>query len=214
MKSLKKNQAFAVILMISVIALLTVIAVGFIVITKLDIDISFYSNENLKALNLAEAGIQRIIGEIQKDVKTEFIDDTADAWIAGYSDNTLLSGLGEYDVTAIDCQRQVNINNAPSNLLEELPGIDAALASAIIAARPYETKRQLMNAAGIAEGTYDNLKDYITVISWRDSSCSNRSPININTADEVVIKAVLKGTGLSDASVDTAYAAISINQII
>jgi type II secretory pathway component PulK len=71
-----------------------------------------------------------------------------------------------------------------------------------------------MNAAGIAEGTYDNLKDYITVISWRDSSCSNRSPININTADEVVIKAVLKGTGLSDASVDTAYAAISINQII
>jgi DNA uptake protein ComE-like DNA-binding protein len=209
MKSLKKNQAFAVILMISVIALLTVIAVGFIVITKLDIDISFYSNENLKALNLADAGIQRIIGEIQKDVKTEFIDDTADAWIAGYSDNTLLSGLGEYDVTAIDCQRQVNINNASANLLEELPGIDAALASAIIAARPYETKRQLMNAAGIAEGTYDNLKDYITVISWRDSSCSNRSPININTADEVVIKAVLKGTGLSDASVDTAYAAIS-----
>jgi hypothetical protein len=66
-----------------------------------------------------------------------------------------------------------------------------------------------MNVAGIAEGTYDNLKDYITVISWRDSSCSDRSPININTADEAVIKAVLKGTGLSDASVDTAYAAIS-----
>jgi type II secretory pathway component PulK len=207
--NLRKKRGIALATIIGMIAIMAVIVMGVIVAIRYE-SISVVSSSDLeKATKLADAGIQRIIGEIQKDAKTEFIDDAADAWIAGYSDNTLLSGLGEYDVTAIDCQRQVNINNAPSNLLEELPGIDAALASAIIAARPYETKRQLMNVAGIAEGTYDNLKDYITVISWRDSSCSDRSPININTADEAVIKAVLKGTGLSDASVDTAYAAIS-----
>jgi hypothetical protein len=207
---MKKNiSGIALILIISIIAFISLAALGLIVVLRFEGNISYYLSDNYKALQLADAGIQRAIGEIEKDAKSEFIDDLGDSWTAGYTDNTLLGGLGEYDVTIVDCQRQVNINNASANLLAELPGIDAALAAAIIAARPFETKREIMKVAGIGEGTYNNLKDYITIISWSDPSCNDRSPININTADEIIVKAVLKGTGLSDASVNTAYTALN-----
>jgi hypothetical protein len=208
-KKVKKKRGIALATIIGIIAVLVIIAIGIIVALKHE-SISVMSSSDLqKATKLADAGIQRAIGEIEKDAKSEFIDDLGDSWTAGYTDNTLLGGLGEYDVTIVDCQRQVNINNASANLLAELPGIDAALAAAIIAARPFETKREIMKVAGIGEGTYNNLKDYITIVSWSDPSCNDRSPININTADEIIVKAVLKGTGLSDASVNTAYTALN-----
>ena len=221
--NLKKKKGIAVAATIGIIAVLVIISIGIIISFKYELVGVISSSDLQKASKLADAGIQRAIGEIKKDVKSEFIDDNGDDWYSPNSntkdenpgngiafwDNTLLGGLGRYNVCVIDCQRQVNINNASADLLVELPGIDAALAAAIIAARPFQTKKEIMKVAGIGEGTYNNLKNYITIISWIDPSCNNRSPININTADEVIVKAVLKGTGLSDASVNTAYTALN-----
>ena len=86
MKRNKYSSAIALILTISTIALLTLIVVGLITVIRLDTISSFVTNDRLKAAHLAEAGVRRAIVEIQNDAKSEFVDDLADSWNAGYAD--------------------------------------------------------------------------------------------------------------------------------
>lgn len=57
----------------------------------------------------------------------------------------------------------VNINTADAATLEALPGIGPSKAQAIIAGRPYTTKEDIMKVKGIKQGTFNNIKDSITV---------------------------------------------------
>jgi hypothetical protein len=61
---------------------------------------------------------------------------------------------------------------------------------------PLETIEEVMAVDGIDETAYNSASSFITVNSFIDSKCQNRSPININTAVFNVIKANL--LGLSD----------------
>jgi competence protein ComEA len=58
---------------------------------------------------------------------------------------------------------KVNINSASKDKLEALPGIGPAKADAIIAGRPYAKTEDIMKVKGIKKGTYDKIKDLITV---------------------------------------------------
>ncbi|MGL6057018.1 MAG: ComEA family DNA-binding protein [Culicoidibacterales bacterium] len=61
---------------------------------------------------------------------------------------------------------KININSAPANLLEELPGIGPQKAQAIIEFRqqtPFQQPSDVMNVTGIGEKTYEKLKDLIFV---------------------------------------------------
>jgi competence protein ComEA len=58
---------------------------------------------------------------------------------------------------------KVNINSATKEKLEALPGIGPAKADAIIASRPYAKPEDIMKVKGIKKGTYDKIKDLITV---------------------------------------------------
>lgn len=203
------KKGVAVILIVGVLAILTIMAVAFAVSIRFELLFAKSSINSLKAKYLTEAGINKAIIEVINDSESEFIDELSDNWCSvdssniKFSDNTLLNNTGKYDVYVFDCQRMVNINSANSNLLVNLPGIDNVLAASIIAARPFETKEEIKRAPGIGETKYNNLKDLITVNSWQDPACNNRSPINVNTASEDVIKAVLSGAGVSD--VNAAY---------
>jgi competence protein ComEA len=57
----------------------------------------------------------------------------------------------------------VNINTAPKEELDLLPGIGPAKAQAIIDGRPYNSPEDIMKVKGIKQKTYDKIKDRITV---------------------------------------------------
>ncbi|MFO0953261.1 MAG: helix-hairpin-helix domain-containing protein [Isosphaeraceae bacterium] len=57
----------------------------------------------------------------------------------------------------------VNINTAPKEVLDLLPGIGPVKAQAIIESRPFKTREDIMKVKGIKEGEFSKIKDMITV---------------------------------------------------
>ena len=57
----------------------------------------------------------------------------------------------------------VNLNTASKEQLEALPGIGPTKAQAIIDGRPYQKTEDIMKVKGIKQGTYNKIKDKITV---------------------------------------------------
>jgi competence protein ComEA len=59
--------------------------------------------------------------------------------------------------------QKVNINTGTKEQLEALPEIGPVKAQSIIDGRPYKTPEDIMKVKGIKEGTFNKIKDYITV---------------------------------------------------
>jgi competence protein ComEA len=57
----------------------------------------------------------------------------------------------------------VNINTASKEELDALPGIGPVKSQAILDARPFATKEDIMKVKGIKEGEFSKIKDMITV---------------------------------------------------
>ena len=57
----------------------------------------------------------------------------------------------------------VNLNTASKEQLEALPGIGPKKAQAIIDGRPYQKTEDVMKVKGVKQGTYNKIKDKITV---------------------------------------------------
>jgi competence protein ComEA len=59
--------------------------------------------------------------------------------------------------------QKVNINTAPKEKLDALPGIGPVKAQAIIDGRPFAKPEDIMKVKGIKQGEYNKIKDTITV---------------------------------------------------
>jgi competence ComEA-like helix-hairpin-helix protein len=57
----------------------------------------------------------------------------------------------------------VNINTAPKEAIEALPGISPPMAQAIIDGRPYQKTTDLLKVKGIQQEAFDKVKNLITV---------------------------------------------------
>lgn len=57
----------------------------------------------------------------------------------------------------------VDINSADQKTLETLPGIGAATAKRIIAARPFQNVEDLQKVRGVGKAKYESLKDKVTI---------------------------------------------------
>jgi DNA uptake protein ComE-like DNA-binding protein len=216
------NSGMAVILLIGVLAILALVAISFAINARLELQTAESYSNSVKAKYLAEAGIHHAIAELKNDARNNF----------AYNDNVSISGeqsLGEgvYTVNVIEDEaRRININNTENPNLEQLlknlknaiiTSLTDADCKAIAENAPYETKEQIKTVSGIGDAKYNNIKNYITLYSYKNSNCSDRSPININTAADVVLKAVLTGisdgtTIISSADADSAVTAIINNR--
>ena len=56
-----------------------------------------------------------------------------------------------------------NINTAPKEVIEALPGINPTMAQAIIDGRPYQKTTDLLKVKGIQQEVFDKIKNLITV---------------------------------------------------
>jgi hypothetical protein len=79
---------------------------------------------------------------------------------------------------------KININTAPTSVLEKLPGMteDAAKGIAECNRRPFAQKEEMLLAEGMTRGIFEQARDFITV--YGDSR------VNINTAKPEVLEAL------------------------
>ena len=71
--------------------------------------------------------------------------------------------------------RKIDINSASLSALTQVPQVGQALASEIIAARPYARLSELKLVSGVGEKLYIVLKDYLRVSAESVVNESNRS---------------------------------------
>lgn len=197
---------------IGILAILSIIATSFAINMRMEQEVALNYARSVKAKYIAEAGINKAIAELKSDAKTNFTYNEDSVNSGSYSDVSLYDGYGSYSVTIEDEQRKVNINYANKELLGGLLGDDAK-ADAVISYREtnglFKTIDEIKSVTEIAEATYNKIKDDITVYSYLDLNTIDdtgadepRCPVNINTASDGVLKAVLSPLGVSDSDID------------
>ena len=111
-------------------------------------------NAQSDAVNLAE-----VLADGQK-LQIPYIGETP---VMGAETSGQTTGLGSNEVT----DTTVNINTATADMLMTLKGIGQTRAEDIIAYREkhgsFQKKEDIMNVDGIKQGTYDKIKDNISV---------------------------------------------------
>ncbi|MBM3253698.1 MAG: general secretion pathway protein GspK [Candidatus Omnitrophica bacterium] len=196
----KRQEGIALLLVVGILTIFTVTLTTFALNMQLERTASNNYSNSVKARYLAEAGVDYAQAIIRNNFKSTPIDSLSERWASPYTLN--FPNYGSIQLSLQDEQARVNINNASLLLLGNLPSVGPALAQNIINYRNYfrqfSTKGEVRLVAGIGEATYNAIKDFITVGSYINPSRENRSPINMNTADSVVITAVLNG--ISDGS--------------
>ncbi len=66
--------------------------------------------------------------------------------------------------------KPVDLNNATTEALSFMLGIDLALAKKIVAARPYRSKADLVTRGVLSQATYNTLKDKVMVDAVKPAS--------------------------------------------
>jgi type II secretory pathway component PulK len=208
-----KNKGFALIIAVGVLAVLVLFIVAFTATARLEEQAARNYSYKIRAKYLAEAGASKAISELKEQAKSGFVWVTADNWYSGYDEDDLLDNCGRYSVTITDSSSQIYLNDDNTDdRLEDIlnnlgviigGNLDGDEGTKIINNRPaggYETKEQLRTA--LTDEEYDDLKDYITAYSYLDDfydydmsnntySHTSRAPVNVNTAKEEVLRAVL-----------------------
>jgi type II secretory pathway component PulK len=154
-------------------------------------------------------------------VRANAVDTTAETWYSsGYSDSSFFSGQGSYVVAVVDCASRINLNdqNTDLRLSQILQNLNTIIGASLTTSdcdniaynRPYSGKEEIKlylsgNQAQV-NSKYAAIEPYVTIYGFVDCNVVNpidlstpvyhlqpRAPINVNTASQQVIQAVLTG---------------------
>jgi DNA uptake protein ComE-like DNA-binding protein len=209
------EKGVAVIMAMWLLAVLVIIGATFAYMMRLEPIIARTHRDDMKAIYIAQAGIDHAVYVLKQDVGGT-VDHLGEAWAQGLTNQTLLDEegniVGTYTVSIIDKNSKINLNNintghpdgegygGQKELLMGLPEIGEARAKYIIDYQketygPYESIEEVKCVREIGDATYEAIKDLVTCYSLLSSDTQktreDRAPVNINTADETILKAVL-----------------------
>ncbi|MGL4971530.1 MAG: ComEA family DNA-binding protein [Culicoidibacterales bacterium] len=129
--------------------------------------LSFQLNTLMSATSNPTPDSTVVVAPIQPSSTPELVEPTTQLLPADSAPPTTTTPMPQAEPSANPVvDGKININSAPANLLEELPGIGPQKAQAIIDFRqqtPFQQPTDVMNVTGIGEKTYEKLKDLIFV---------------------------------------------------
>ncbi len=213
------KKGVAIVFALGVLAMLSLIGSTMVLSVIMEQKGTVNAAAKIKARYLADAGAARAIAELKygnQGARNDSVDTLAETVFAsGLSDNTLLNGRGSYSVTVTDCASRINLNGGNSNarlslMLQNLStvtaaGLTTAECDTIAANRPYVCIEEVKSKAGISGAKFAKIENFITVFGYIDPKVVDpqnlatpyvlqpRSPVNVNTAPEEVLRAVLMG---------------------
>ena len=196
------EKGVAAIMAMWLLAVLAIIGTTFIFMMRLEPIIARTHRDDMKALYVAQAGIDHAVYILKQDVD-EDADHLGEVWAKGLTDQVLLDeagySVGSYTVTITDESGKTNLNTALEDQLVNLRDIDSTIVGYITTYRsgangPVETIDELMCVRDIGQTIFDNNKELITVYT-------TDSKTNINTAHYRVLRGLPDGgaSGLTEA---------------
>jgi len=220
MKKIGKNEE-GIALIAAVLAIAVLLAIGLSFSFNMRLEQKAAANMySVKARYLAEAGIARAVADLRNDFETgtyqkRNFDTLADNWKTADWVTKVQTGIGPggyqifpvYQATTayqastiyvVDEASKIYINDANPNLATLLDGLFPGKGTAIVTYRnslggqKFITTEEIQKVSGL--GNYNDFKDYITANAYVDTSPGvNRAPINVNTAGQYVLQAVIGG---------------------
>ncbi len=221
-QQISQEKGVAIIIAIAVVATLAIVGVMFATDMRLEQKAAGNYRDALKARYIAEMGIEEAIAQIRNAAAQYAYEDMGrwnlvDDAFAISGDGTVGNRTYTYDVTIIDCARQIYVNDGEKTedggsldkmlVALDITGVADGTADSIIEYRNglddaiYLTKEQVRLAPNMSKEKYttNGLKNYITVHGYVDSNTVDdtgtsdpRAPICINTASRNVLIAVLE----------------------
>ncbi|MEW6607391.1 MAG: helix-hairpin-helix domain-containing protein [bacterium] len=209
MKTMKDEKGVVLIVTLWLLTILTLLAISFSHRMRVEIKLTKFQIDSLRALYLAKAGINYAIAELKKD--TNDYAALNEPW-NGQKEVELDRGRFIYQVS--DEERRINLNYATRTVLERLPQLNKEIVSCIIDWRdvnikeedcgaedeyyqsilknyhcknaPFESVEELLLVKGVISKILygeDKINQLITVYG--------QGAININTAPKEVLSVLL-----------------------
>lgn len=227
----KEKKGIALLMALGALTVITAISLGFSFNMQMEYKTSLNYLNAVRRDFLAEFGIERALSDLKEDARARFeyaadnLTSVSPDWLNGTINVDLGSGRS-YTATVTDEQSKVNINTASTTLLENLfvnlgfTSVDAnQKANSIITYRStngnFGALEELKKVSGIDDTTYNTIVGSLTVNSYLDTNSSGRSAINVNTASDIVLEAVLENLsdGVPSNTISSADAAGLISRI-
>ncbi|MCX5716137.1 MAG: type II secretion system protein GspK [Candidatus Omnitrophica bacterium] len=218
------NKGTILLVTLWILAILSLLAIGIGFRSSIELKLTSYQTDSLKAYEIARAGVVKALNELQND-DSPTIETLWACGIALEPDETqagklqgISVGEGRFDCFITDLQRKVNLNTVPKEILKRMsPKITDEIADNIRAWRgdsdissdainkdypdkPYECKNAPFNITEELLLVKDMPEDVFYGEEGIKNSITVYGPqelkININTADEKA----LDGLGLGQSS--------------
>ena len=196
------------IMAVGALSVITIVTLGFSFNMQAQYRTSLNYLNALKARYIAESGVERAVADLKEDAKARFIyekgslNTISNDWDANAAMTNMALGSGKYSVTVEDEQSKININTASQALLQNV-GFTAQQAIDItsygVPPNQFFVVEELKKVASIDNDTYNKYAGILTVNSYIDNNFLGRAPVNINTASDDVLTAVV--INLSDGAI-------------
>lgn len=184
---MRNNRANILIFVLWVLVILSLFSIAVSYNSAADIKLARYESDRIKSLYLARAGIAKMAAELNKD-KNNYTG-LNESW---NREKEFRFGGGKVVYNAFDENARLNLNSPDLNKEHLIRlGLDEDISRKLLdykigkGEKGFEFIEELFLIDGITRDIYLRIKDYVTIYRGADSR------ININTADENVLKVVL-----------------------